>query len=792
MNKELAIATAPSRFSKSWKNRTTTWDELVEQLETPARTGETMAEYRAMKKSERDNRKDVGGFVCGRLKDGRRKKDCVLYRSAVTLDADSASRDFLDRLGVLPCAWAVYSTHSHTEESPRYRLVVPLGRNVTPEEYQAISRKLADMVDIEAMDPTTYDIERLMYLPSCPSDAPYIMRHQDTEFLDPDTILATYEDWRDVSTWPASARESKVIKKLATGRQADPLTKGGVIGAFCKAYSISKAIEAFLANVYTPTGKEDRYTYAPGSTVGGAVVYDDKFMYSHHATDPAGNRLCNAFDLVRIHYYGDQDEEVVPGTPVAKLPSFTAMKKFARNDPDVKEILRNESLASLGAAFGEEKVEGIDWKAKLEWSDGEHPKILPNAFNFKLILENDENLKDAVGTNTFASRMQIKHKVPWRTWEDYRDLNWRDTDDAGLRNYLSTTYKLVSRQVIDDALSEVAGRHAFHPVREYLAGLTWDGTPRARSIFIDWLGAEDSVYTREVTEKWLLAAVTRVMRPGYKFDYCLVLLGPQGIGKSTVLARLGGRWFCDSLVSFKGKDAMEMLLGHTIIELSEMQAATRAENDQVKAFISRTEDKYRAAYGRRYQSYPRQCVFAATTNETDFLKDRTGGRRFWALSCEAMGRPIVELDRDYIDQLWAEVYQWYQEKETLDLELSAESLKVARKLQEEHTEGAERKALVQSYLDTLLPEDWETLDIGSRRYYLRDPVQIAEKGKVQRRRVCILEIWCELLEGNKKDMKNLDARELNAIMQSLPDWKAGTTGRFGGEYGRQRAYYRMA
>lgn len=157
-----------------------------------------------------------------------------------------------------------------------------------------------------------------------------------------------------------------------------------------------------------------------------------------------------------------------------------------------------------------------------------------------------------------------------------------------------------------------------------------------------------------------------------------------------------------------------------------------------------------------------------------------------------MGRPIVELDRDYIDQLWAEVYQWYQEKETLDLELSAESLKVARKLQEEHTEGAERKALVQSYLDTLLPEDWETLDIGSRRYYLRDPVQIAERGKVQRRRVCILEIWCELLEGNKKDMKKLDARELNDIMQSLPDWKGGNRARFGVEYGVQRAYYRSA
>lgn len=753
-----------------------------------------MAEYRAMKKSERDARKDVGGFVCGRLKNGRRKKECVVYRSAVTLDADSASKDFLDRLGVLTCAWAVYSTHSHTEDTPRYRLIIPLGRNVTPEEYLAISRKLADMVDIEAMDPTTYDIERLMYLPSCPDDAPYIMEHQDTEFLNPDEILALYEDWHDVSTWPASAREAKAIKKLATGRQADPLAKGGVIGAFCRAYPISKAIEAFLSEVYTPTGKDDRYTYAPGSTVGGAVVYDDKFMYSHHASDPAGNRLCNAFDLVRIHYYGHLDEDADPKLPANRQPSFVEMKRFAGNDPDCAEELRKARFEAMRGKFEDTEptaeVEG--WRKKLKWSSGDNPRILPNASNFMLILENDKNLKDAVGMNTFSSRMQLKHKVPWRTKEDYRDLNWRDTDDAGLRNYLSDKWELVSRQVIDDALTEVAGRHAFHPVRDYLAGLTWDGTPRAKSVFIDWLGVEDSPYTREVTEKWLLAAVTRVMRPGYKFDYCLVLLGPQGIGKSSVLARLGGRWFCDSLVSFKGKDAMEMLLGHTIIELSEMQAATRAENDQVKAFISRTEDKYRAAYGRRSQSYPRQCVFAATTNETDFLKDRTGGRRFWALACETMGRPIAELDRNYIDQLWAEVYQWYQEKETLDLELSPESLKVARKLQEEHTEGAERKALVQSYLDTLLPEDWETMDIGSRRYYLRDPGQIAEKGKVERQRVCILEIWCELLEGNKKDMKNLDARELNAIMQSLPNWKAGTTARFGGEYGRQRAYYRSA
>lgn len=787
---EINIATAPNRYAKFWKNRKVDWKDFLEKLKDPVKTGETMAEYKAMKKSEKDEKKDVGGFVCGVLKDGRRKKECVISRSAVTLDADSAGKDFLERLDALHCVWAVYTTHSHTPESPRYRLIIPLARDVTPEEYLAISRKLAEMVDIEAMDPTTYDVERLMYFPSCPNDAEYYKANRLGVFLNPDSVLAMYDDWHDVSEWPTSAREARAIKKLATGKQADPLTKGGVIGAFCRAYSIPRVIEAFLGDMYTPTGRDDRYTYAAGSTVGGAVVYDDKFLYSHHATDPAANRLCNAFDLVRIHYYGDLDEDTDENMPVNRLPSFLAMKKFAAKDADCAAELRKNSLAKIAENFGDEELDDKAWKSKLKWSEGDHPKILPVADNFKLILENDPNLKDMVGLNVFSSRLQLKHKVPWRSPAEYNDMVWKDSDDAGLRNYLSGKWELVSRQVIDDALTEVAGQHYFHPVRDYLAGLSWDGTPRADSVFIDWLGVEDSPYSREVTKKWLLAAVTRVMRPGYKFDYCLVLAGPQGIGKSTVLGRLGGRWFCDSLVSFKGKDAMEMLLGHTIIELSEMQAATRAENDQVKAFISRTEDKYRAAYGRRSQSYPRQCVFAATTNETDFLKDRTGGRRFWALMCGGMGRDIAELDSHYIDQLWAEVYGWYQESDKVNLELSYESLKVARQLQAEHTEGAEKKALVLDYLDTLLPENWDEMDLGDRRSYLSDPMQIQSQGKVQRKKVCILEIWCELLDGMRSKMSNLDARELNTIMQTMPGWKVGSTSRFTGGYGIQRCYWR--
>ena len=168
-------------------------------------------------------------------------------------------------------------------------------------------------------------------------------------------------------------------------------------------------------------------------------------------------------------------------------------------------------------------------------------------------------------------------------------------------------------------MTEVISRNRFHPVRDYLKGLTWDGTPRAETLYIDYLGAEDSAYTRMVTKQHLKAAVARVMQPGVKFDPCLVLSGPQGIGKPTILAKLGRQWFNDSIVSLQGKDPMEQLQGSWIIELSEMQATNKSENDQIKAFISRQVDKFRAPYGRRTEEFPRQCVFAATTNDYVFL-----------------------------------------------------------------------------------------------------------------------------------------------------------------------------
>jgi hypothetical protein len=322
---DLAIAIGKSRLETSWKNKQITWSALLQKLKEPRITGETSEEYRKMSKPDRDNKKDVGGFVGGTLKQGRRKAENVANRTLITLDMDEvivpASEVWSDITTFNDFAAAVYSTHTHTEDHPRLRLVIPVSRPVTPDEYQAISRMLASDLGIDQFDDTTYEPHRLMYWPSISQGAPYFFQVQDGSFLVPETVLDRYIDWTDTSYWPESSRMSIRISSLLK-KQEDPPAKKGVIGAFCRAYSIGEAVAKFLPDVYTPGKTPDRYTFAGGSTSGGVVVYDDKYTYSHHGTDPASGILCNAFDLVRIHKFSELDEKARPDTLVNKLPSF--------------------------------------------------------------------------------------------------------------------------------------------------------------------------------------------------------------------------------------------------------------------------------------------------------------------------------------------------------------------------------------------------------------------------------------------------------------------------------------
>ncbi len=795
-NIDFMLATAPSRKSKQWKNSTCTWHDLLEKLKNPTKTGETVAEYKAMKKAERDARKDIGGFVGGYLAGGRRLKRNVRYRQLVSLDADSPGDGFLDtaRRVLADAEYCIYSTHSHTKQSPRYRLIIPLVDKVSAEQYQAVSRKIAYEIGMEHFDPTTYAPERMMYWPSVPVDSAYYFECQQKEnsqLLNPETVLASYADWRDMSLWPTSTIEDSIVAR-GTKKQGEPTEKPGIIGAFNRVYTIPEAIEAFLGEIYEPCAVENRYTYTAGSAVGGLVIYDGVFAYSHHGTDITSGKLCNAFDLVRLHRFGEQDEDVEEGTPVNRLPSYTAMMELCRRDAAVMAEYHREDNERISAAWDDTLLEdNTAWLEQLERSGGRNPKILTTASNLILILTNDPALKNAFGTDEFSHRATLKRDLPWRKMG--ADRLWRDSDDASLRNYLSRVYGITGRGVIDDALIEVMALNGYHPVRNYLDGLVWDEIPRLERLYIEYLGAEDTLYNREVTKQHLKAAVARILVPGIKFDPCLVLSGPQGIGKSTILAKLGRHWFNDSIVSIQGKEAMEQLQGTWIAELAEMQAVTKADNELIKAFISRQSDKFRVPFGRRTEEYKRQCVFAATTNDSIFLKDRTGGRRFWPVfvGVNPIERNATKIPDDEIDQIWAEAKYWWEAER--DLELSPEVRATAKELQEAHTEGGEKYGLILDYLDKKLPENWNRMDIYERREYLESYEDAAPGGVMVRDRVCTLEIWCEALGGKKENLTNAQARELNAILQNTPGWRSiSGKKRFGNLYGVQKGYYRIS
>lgn len=763
---QIQISTGKNRFETNWKNRKILWSSLVAKLKTPVATQETYAEYKKYGKPEQDKIKDVGGFVGGALSGGHRKAGSVATRQVLTLDADFAPVDFFDSLEILAdYACCVYSTHKHSPEMPRYRLLIPLDREVTPDEYEAIGRKIAEEIGIDFFDDTTYQASRLMYWPSVSSDGVYYYNYIDNPFLSADKILKQYPDWTDTSYWPESSRAAKIRKKQAD-KQGDPFEKPGLIGAFCRTYTVPEAIERFIPEAYVKCDMPNRYTYTGGSTAAGLVIYEDeKFAYSNHATDPASGRLCNAFDLVRLHRFGEADDEVTADTETTKLPSYKAMLELVQADEPTKIQLSSEKIEAARDEF--EDI--TDWLGKLEYNKrGELENTLSNLL---LILKNDENLKGIV-FNQLSDGMEIRGEVPWKHPSKF----WRDADDAQLISYIDLAYGTFSARNYEIAVAKVTDDRSYHPIRTFLDNLPeWDGGKRLDTLLIDYLGAKDNEYVRAVTRKTLVGAIARVLNPGCKYDTMLVLNGPQGIGKSTLISKIGGEWFSDSLhlSDTKDKTAAEKLQGYWILEIGELAGLRKAEVDTLKGFISKQNDIYRASFGRRATPHLRQCVFIGTTNaENGYLRDVTGNRRFWPVKVPGGGyKRVWDITTGELQQIWAEALTYYRKKESiyLDDELS----ELAEVEQKNAMESDEREGIIREYLEMLLPENWDELNIYERRNFLNgDEFEAGrQEGTIRRDRVCIAEIWCECFSKEKGNLKRQESNEIAAIMAKMEGWK---------------------
>lgn len=781
----MKIAYGNSRMDKKWKNTDISWEDFCSRAKTTQRTSETVEEYRKMRKGGQDSIKDVGGFVGGHLKDGRRKKGNVLSRSMLTLDMDYGTSTIWEEISTFfPYQCCIYSTHKHTPENPRLRLIIPLFRDVGEEEYAAVSRMVAKEIGIDLFDDTTYEPERLMYWPSTSRNGIFVYEEKDGSLLDPDVFLNKYDDWRDTSTWPVSSRQSEILDR-SLKEQADPLSKEGVIGTFCRTYSVSTAIDTFLKDIYEPSAMTGRYDYIPADSSAGVILYDDKFAYSHHATDPASGRLLNAFDLVRIHKFGHLDDRATESTPPSKLASFTNMCEFATQDDKVKAQFTKERMEQATIDFTED-----NWQTALELD--KQGKIKDTLDNIVLIIRNDSEL-ESIAFNKHRDGIDARDGLPWEQMKG----GWNDSDNAALKVYLSNKYGIYSPTKTKDAILAVAAERSYHPIKEYLDHLPeWDGTLRVETLLIDYFNATDNSYTRAVTRKMMVAAVARIYHPGTKFDSVLILNGPQGIGKSTFFAKLAGDWFSDSLTltDMKDKAGPEKLQGYWILELGELAGMRKTDVEVVKSFISRSDDKYRASYGVNVESHPRQCIIVGSTNaESGFLRDITGNRRFWPVRISGDGkRKAWQMSVYDVEQIWAETLVLYAKGEKLYLEGS--DVELATNEQADAMESDEREGLVRTYLDTLLPDDWNDLSLYERRNYLNGSEFGGESrvGTVERTLVCNMEIWCECFGRDASAMKPADSYAIAGIMKKINGWNKYQGNKNGTSnfpiYGRQRCY----
>jgi predicted P-loop ATPase len=787
-DRQILISAAGSRKATQWLAQNIYWSDLIEKLKTPHRSTETLEEYMAMPKSKQDELKDVGGFVGGTLKDNKRKANNVTGRDLITLDLDNIppgqTHEVIRRIDGLGCAYAVYSTRKHSEAKPRIRAIFPTSRTLTADEYQPIARKIAHLIGMELMDRTTFENSRLMYWPSCCSDSQYVFTFGDKPSMDADGVLGMYQDWKNVSEWPEVLGAQETHAKTAE-KQGDPTLKEGIVGAFCKTYDVYRAIENFLPGTYIPTDDgSGRYTFSGGSTVGGAVIYENgNFLYSHHATDPAGGKLCNAFDLVRLHKFSELDDNVKPDTPTNKLPSYTDMCQFAVSDGYVSAVLTQERYEKATRDFGTALEDNANWISKLAVSSttGNPSKTIDNIL---IILDYDPLIRGKIAFNEFSNRAEVFGALPWDARQERR--TWGNVDDAGLIYYLEKTYSITGDSRIDRAFTLCAHKHSFNEVKDYLTRVSWDGVKRVDTLFIDYLGSVDSPYIRAVARKSLVAAVARAMVPGTKFDTMAILGGPQGIGKSTLLKTIAKDWFSDSLQTFEGKEASEMLQGIWINEIGELNGMSKSETNAVKQFLSRTEDIYREPFGKRTGRYPRRCIFFGTTNDKEYLKDLTGNRRFWPVDVgqQPPTKNVWEQLPEEVDQIWAEVFIHWQLGEKLYLTGDVEEEAMLQ--QEKHRETDPREGIIMEFVEREVPNGWEKRTLVERKLYWSGEYEKIQCDTVPRDRICAAEVWCECFNGDLKYLKRLDAMSINKVLAKIAGWMS-YHGRFAC-YGQQKGY----
>lgn len=758
----LAAATAPHRDSKNWTNEELTWGTL-----------------RSWCAYEVGTRKECGNYLLGTLRGTRRIKSAILSRTGITLDVDTPGEGFLSAVELLlpNCAALVHSTFSSTPDSPRWRVIIPLAREVKPHEYTLMANILMDHLGREQFDPGSDQPERYMFRPAAQQPEWFQWHEIEGPALDPDELLENFEG--DLS-------EAAVPK--VHNMKRDPFSIGGTIGAFNRAFDdFAQLVEEFDLP-YEESGA-GRWKYTDAKAVAGMGAVTPGIYFSHHVTDPAYGKACNAFDLVRIHKFGHLDAQSSDSTPVNRLPSNVEMEKFASQQARVLTEL-------LGRDFTDEMsdlADNLDPETNTElppaqwWNNlSVHPKtgeVTETIKNWDLIFAHDPALGN-FHFNEMMRTIEPKGNFPWREKVEADVLG--DADIAKLADHAERRYNLkISKERLYQRIQSAAQDRRFHPVKDYLLSLQWDGEKRLDTALP---GVEDSEYTRMVARKALTAAVARVMQPGCKWDHMVILYGTQGLGKSHWIERMA-KGFDDSLGQIGSKDTLVNMQRSWFVVSDEGHSLKKADFAQLKEFITKTRDTFRAPYDRSAQEYPRHCVFWGTTNDEVFLRNEEGNRRFLVLEIKEK----VDFDlwtEEYVDQIWAEAVQSWRDGERLFLTPDEEAL--AEKARRRHIAEEPLFGLVRRYLETPVDKNWNKMSTMERVHWMEERDTGFEQGDQAITEVCSLQLYMEVAGAPRNDTnRDYLIREYYKIMASFPGWKLEPGQRDVPNYGRQRVFVRI-
>lgn len=738
--RDFDIVTAPHRDSLHWEASRVSWEDVLAWVRKP---GKIKAAGNYLFGTLRPTTVEHQDQPCTAL---HRRKDAVLSRSMLTLDVDHPEPDFADRVELLfPYAALMHNTYSSTPDEPRYRLLVPTDRDLAPDEYQVATAALISQLGEGQFDPGTTQPERYMFKPATQNPDWFHYQVIDSDVLVVDELLVDFEEDLSVQPLPAPNRTKR-----------DPFEIAGVIGSFNKAYAEWDLLIEVYDLPYTKVS-DDRYQLVGARSQAGMgpIQGTEGFVYSHHSNDPAFGKTCSAFDLVRLHRFGDLDEGTSSDTPVNKLPSHLKMVELATAD--------HRAIAEMvGADFD---ADSNDWRLRFQRGPRTQ-KILDVMSNWDLIVDNDP-VFNVLCYNEMTKSVEAHADLPWRAVGPERVI--ATTDRSEYAFHIEREYNFrPNRLMLDGLIDSHAKKRLVHPLREYLENLVWDGIPRVETCLP---GVADSAYNRLVARKSLTAAVARVFKPGCKWDHTLVLYGEEGIGKSWWIDKIA-RGYSAPLGNPTQKDTLLTLLRSWIMISDEGHSLRKDESDVQKDFLTRTSDVFRLPYDRETLVHPRHSVIWSTTNDETILRRQEGNRRFLIVHCQDR----VDFDSmtdEYIDQLWAEAVYLYRAGEQLflgDLESSSASAERERFVEEDALGG-----LIQEYLDTLVPEDWWARSPESRKRWLFDRAAGFEPpGTEQIQKTCSTQIWVEALAMKIGEHRRSNLLDITNALNRLEGWESLT------------------